>query len=206
MTARDAALRRTKTAIMARMVRTISAEVRFLAVPRMVPEQRALEALKEADIIVGCLDTFHARSDLQEIAWRYLIPYVDIGLLIKGPPEVKELVIGGNVATLVPGQFCQWCIDFLTKEKLNAETDGRPRSYLKEATAQAQVVSFNGVLASQAVSEVLQLLTGFAPPAEVVTIKKFNGLNGTLKEWKIRHTNCQFCQSVLGVGDLIWRS
>jgi len=197
-------LRTRKTNIMARMVRRINRQVRFTKVPWPVPDQRALDELKRADVIVGCLDTLHARADLQEIAWRYLIPYVDIGLLIQ--PSDAGVTIGGNVATFIPGSFCAWCIDFLSEAKLSAETGGRPRSYLKGGSKQAQVVSFNGLLASQAASEVLQLLTGFAPVTQSLNIKKFNGLDGTLESWEVRQNrNCSNCQRKLAAGDAVWQ-
>jgi hypothetical protein len=66
-------------------------------------------------------------------------------------------------------------------------------SYFEKNKQEAQVVSFNGVLASQAVSEVLQLLTGYRGsgireadlkvPGESVFrgYKKFDGVTGTLQ-------------------------
>jgi hypothetical protein len=43
------------------------------------PGRRGRRALRDRDVIVGCADTLFARSDLQELVSRYLIPYVDIG-------------------------------------------------------------------------------------------------------------------------------
>jgi molybdopterin/thiamine biosynthesis adenylyltransferase len=206
MTARDSFFRRRKTTVMARMVRRINSAVQFIPVPDAVPKQEAIEAIKESDIVVGCLDNYHARADVQEIAWRYMIPYVDIGLSIRPNNTGSGVAIGGNVLTLVPGRFCQWCIDFLSDEKLAAETGGRPRSYFQGSEKQAQVVSMNGVLASQAVNEVLQLLTGFAPTVEDMGIKKFDGLDGTLTKWRVKNkAECQMCGRTLGAGDTVWR-
>lgn len=196
---------RAKTRIMESLVRRISKRVTFVGVPYAIPEQPAIDALKEADVVVGCVDSYHARADLQDLALRFLIPYVDIGLLIRPIEQGVGITIGGNVITAVPGQFCQWCIGFLTKDKLDAETGGRPRSYFEGADGQAQVVSMNGVLASQAVSEVLQLLTGFAPVGDELVIKKYDGLAGTLENWIVRPDGtCSLCATALGAGDLIW--
>jgi len=126
-----------------------------------------------------------------------------IGLLIQSSDA--GVSIGGNIATFIPGSFCAWCIELLTEAKLAAETGGRPKSYFKGSSKQAQVVSFNGVLASQAVSEVLQLLTGFAPASPDLTIKKFSGIDGTLEPWEVRkNQTCTNCQSALSAGDTIW--
>jgi len=205
MTSLDAFLRRRKTKVMARMVSRINRHVRFTGIAEPIPMKTAIDALKTADIVVGCVDSYHARDDIQGLAWRYLIPYVDIGLLIRPISEGKEVMIGGQVITAIPGKFCQWCFGFLSDERLASETGGRPRSYFKGTDKQAQVVSMNGVLASQAVSEVLQILTGFAPVDEEPSIKKYDGLSGTLTEMIIKpNPTCQYCTSVLGAGDLIW--
>lgn len=201
----DARRHRRKTQVMAALVRRINPEVTFTSVPFPVPEQRTIDAIKASDIIVGCVDNFHAREELQALAWRYMIPYVDIGLLIRPVEETGTISIGGHVATFIPGGFCKWCIDYLTKEKLDAETGGRPKSYFKGADKQAQVVSMNGVLASQAVTEVLQLLTGFRSNDDEMVIRKFDGIEGTLEKWGVKKkASCNHCRFVLGAGDPVW--
>ncbi len=100
-----------------------------------MPEQLTLNVLKQADVIVGCVNNLHARADLQEIALRYAIPYVDIGLKISTDAATDEFpairAISGNIFTYVPGQACMWCTGFLSKEKLAKETGGRGRRYLE---------------------------------------------------------------------------
>lgn len=205
MTALDAFLRRRKTAVMARMVRRINRNIKFVRVSCPIPRQAAIDALKESDIVVGCLDNYHARADLQELAWRYLIPYIDVGLLIRPDAQTGKIAIGGTVATLIPGGFCQWCIDLLSDAKMDAETGGRPRTYFEGAKGQAQVVSFNGSLASQAVSEVLQLSTGFSPDTGELAIRKFNGLEGTIENWRVKKKlDCSQCRRSLAAGDPVW--
>jgi len=187
-----------------------------------VPEPVTIEALKEADIIVGCLDNVHGRLDLQDISWRLLIPYVDIGISIRAVEKAQNrdprVSIGGNVITLIPGGFCLWCCGFLSDEKLALELNGPNRNYFANRSGEAQVVSLNGVVASQAVNEVLQLLTGFAgmglkfadvaisPTAnEQRGFKKFNGTNGTLQEWGAsRRLTCERCTTTLARGTLAW--
>lgn len=186
--------------------------VKYTPVAARVPEQEAVDALKKADIIVGCVNNLHARADLQEIAHRYLIPYIDIGLSLETLAESGEEfpslgAIAGNVFTFVPGGPCLWCIDFLTEEKIEKETESRGRPYLRTVdNADALVVSFNGVLASQAVNEVLQLLTGFAPEEYLSFYKKYDGFAGVLSPWTVhRNERCPRCTSFLAGGDPTWR-
>jgi hypothetical protein len=149
-----------------------------------------------------------------ELCWRYCIPYVDIGLAIPvetpwdspGPPPISG--IHGNMFVGVPGGACLWCTEFLTQAKLDGETGGRGRSYVRDASGDKNVcvLSFNGVLASQAVSEVLQLLVGFAPAGTQRTYRRFDGFAGTLTECRVRRSpRCQLCNNVLALGDPVWR-
>ena len=217
----DASAERSKTAIMARMVGSIGTGTRFVAAPDRVPEPRSLDALRSADVIVGCVDNLHTRADLQEIAWRYAIPYIDVGVSIRsteGTSSEPRVTVGGNVLVLIPGGFCMWCIGFLSEEKLAGETAGRGRSYFETKEGEAQVISFNGLVASQAVTEVLQLITGFRgcsidPAALELSggrqrgLLKLDGLRGTLDDWGAqRRSTCLCCEQRLGLGSTAWRA
>jgi hypothetical protein len=215
-------VRRRKVDVMRYLVWRIGTGSRFRSIFAKVPDPLAVEALKEADVIVGCLDNLHARLDLQDLAWRFLIPYVDIGVSIRPVEDVQDgsprVAIGGNVITLIPGGFCLWCCGFLSYEKLAGELNGPNRGYFRGREGEAQVVSLNGVAASQAVSEVLQLLTGFAGTgiryADVAVdpdgtdqrgFKKLNGTSGTLQEWGAsRRSTCAHCTITLARGAVHW--
>jgi len=217
----DGRHQRPKIDVMARMVRTIGTGSKFVGIGARVPEPQAMAALKSADVIVGCVDNLHARADIQEIAWRNIIPYIDVGVSVRalgGAASAPRVAIGGNVFVFLPGGFCAWCCGFITDEKLRAERDGRDdRSYFQNKKGEAQVVSFNGVVASQAVTEVMQLLTGFRGssfnPSELALSDgrqrgalKLDGLRGTLDEWgSRRRTGCPCCDTLMGTGSVLWK-
>lgn len=222
MTRLDLWLRRRKTTIMRRMVKQVGLSRRCLTIEECVPEPAALTAVQTADVIVGCLDNLHSRADLQELSSRFLIPYVDVGVNIRAiqdpEPDGPRVTIGGNVLTLIPGGFCMWCAGFLSREKLDAELTGPNRNYFENRGGEAQVISLNGVVASQAVTEVLQLLTGFGGSGlrrrDVALdeqsglqrgFRKLNGVRGTLADWgATRRSDCPFCCSMLGAGAVAW--
>lgn len=211
----DVLLGRRKTAAVRSKVRWINRHVRFTAVDALVPQKAAIEALKRADLIVGCVNNLNARADLQEIAWRYCIPYVDIGLglyPLDPDDELSEVAaISGNVFTAVPGGACLWCTGFLSDEKLQVEAGGANRSYLRTSLAARKrrdlgvyVASFNGVLAGLAVSDVLQLILGYARALPIR--KQYDGLSGTVLEVGVeKNPNCPKCSSVLAAGDPLWQ-
>src|SRR5947208_3120603 len=139
---------------MRRLVKSSNPLVKVSICLDRFPTDRAVAALKECHVVVGCVDTLAARKKIQIFAWRYLIPYVDFGLLIV--PETtgsgKAKTISGQVYDLIPGEACLWCAQFITQASLDRETDGRGPTYIVRSEQRAQVVSFNGVLASAAVS------------------------------------------------------
>jgi len=211
---------RPKVDIFHRLAKRIGFGGRVHRVRAAIPDSEAIQALLKADVIVGCVDTLFTRADLQEIASRYLIPYVDIGTTIRPLPDAtgadSRVVVSGNVLSFVPGSFCMWCSGFLSDEKLNHEQNGPTRGYFEKNNQEAQVVSFNGLVASQAVTEVLQLLTGFRGiglseadlkiPRDGVFrgYKKFDGVAGTLTEWgAVRRPDCPHCKENLAAGDVV---
>jgi hypothetical protein len=210
-----------KVKIFERFVRKIGLGTRIQSIRAAIPDADAVRAVWECDVIVGCVDTLFSRSDLQEIASRYLIPYVDIGATVRDVPDAESsdprVQVAGNVFTFVPGSFCLWCCNFLSRQKIESEQNGPTRTYFEKNKQEAQVVSFNGVLASQAVSEVLQLLTGYRGsgireadlkvPGESAFrgYKKFDGVTGTLQEWGgARRLGCEHCEHTLAAGDMIF--
>lgn len=210
-----------KVDIFHRLARKIGLGGRVQRVRAAIPDSEAVQALLEADVIVGCVDTLFTRADLQEIASRYLIPYVDIGTTIRPLPDAAggdpRVVVSGNVFSFIPGSFCMWCSGFLSDEKLKLEQNGPTRGYFEKNNQEAQVISFNGLVASQAVTEVFQLLTGFrgvglskadleVPGNGVFRgYKKFDGVAGTLTEWGgARRSDCSHCRENLAAGDIIF--
>jgi hypothetical protein len=194
-----------KTSIMSRLVKETNPEVTFVAVQERFPSVNSIKMLKECDVLIGCVDTLNARKEIQKFAWRYLIPYVDIGLtLVPCKDGSRADRISGQVYDLIPGAACLWCAQFLTEERLSKESGGRGSAYVVGGQ-EAQVVSFNGVLASQAVTEALHLITGFAQRHSISNALQFDGINGTMSPCILnRREKCDVCNDELGRGDPIW--
>jgi molybdopterin-synthase adenylyltransferase len=199
-----------KGEVMRRMTSELNPQVKVNIVTEKFPSDNSIRELKECDIVIGCVDTLHSRKELQSFAWRHLIPYVDIGLTIllaDAGEEAKVRTprrISGQVYDLIPGAACLWCAQFITQPKLKNEAEGRDPSYM-QSPQRAQVVSLNGVLASQAVNEVLHLITGYAPRSMVPNALQYDGIQGTLSPVLLeRKTDCSVCSNELGHGDPIW--
>ncbi len=115
--------------------------------------QFVLAELKDCDLLLGAVDSFRERDQLERFARRFLIPYIDIGMDVHDLAE-HGFLINGQVILSSPGGPCLRCCNFITDDRLarEAETYG-------SAGGRPQVVWSNGVLGSTAVSIVVELLT-----------------------------------------------
>lgn len=210
----DLAIRKTKLAATKRRIWWTNPRCQFTGISSRVPEQRALEALKNADLIVGCVNNLAARADILEIAGRYCIPYIDIGLTLRtaddAPDPAPIIAVAGHVFANVPGGPCFWCAGYLTKKRLESESGGADRSYLQNRlrgapSRDALVSPFNGVLANQAACDVLQMVLGYAPSRAVVVYKMYDGFSGTMTDWELsRRDDCPHCNAIVANGDPVW--
>jgi molybdopterin-synthase adenylyltransferase len=145
-----------------RVVTGIDPSIQVSRVPEQFPSRAAINALKDADIVVACLDRFDARESVNAFCRRYLIPLVDVGMEIRSAGE-RLAVADGQVIVSRPGQPCLRCW-FITDPVLEREKRERPPGYDRnpDAPGDPQVVSMNGVLASEACNGVLDLITGYS--------------------------------------------
>lgn len=170
-TLRDVSLATGKVEIAERQIRGL------VELPRITKHKdtwhNATSDLKRCDVIIGGLDSFIEREQLERFARRHLIPYIDIGM------DVHDLggqhLISGQVILSMPGQPCLRCCGLVTDENVAAEA-----TRYGAAGGRPQVVWPNGVLASTAVGLAVQLLTPWfeAPPSFVYL--DFDGNRGTV--------------------------
>lgn len=131
------------------------------------------EILQGCDIVVGCVDSFLEREQLEAECRRYLIPMVDIGMDVRNLDGKSSM--SGQVILSMPGGPCMHCFGFLTTEKLGFEAakygkvGGRP-----------QVVWPNGVLASTAVGIIVDIITGWTGQKEKDVYLSYDGNQGSL--------------------------
>ena len=150
-TLRDVATRRPKFKIARRVIRSLQPRARIFAVQKRW--QDVTDQLKTCDVIMGAVDGFAEREELERFARRHLIPYIDIGM------DVHDLgkdgfLISGQVVLSTPGSPCLRCCGVITDERLTEEA----KKY-GAAGSRPQVVWPNGVLASTAVGLAVRLLT-----------------------------------------------
>lgn len=104
-----------KVDVMSRMIWVINpaAEVSVLKLNAL--DERVLDELIRCDLLLGCVDTQHARVLISDLAKYYLIPSMDLGVLMEGNAgRITSQV--GEITQYTPELPCAICggrIDFL---------------------------------------------------------------------------------------------
>jgi molybdopterin/thiamine biosynthesis adenylyltransferase len=192
-TVADVAKRRLKTAIAHRSVRRVNPA----ATVSIVSDdwRKKAELLRDCDIIVGCVDTYATRAELEVVARRFLIPYVDIGMDVHAIGE--RFFIAGQVILSMPGHPCMRCIGFLN-DKLLAQEAAR----YNQAGSRPQVVWPNGVLASLAVGVVVQLFTPWHDHRDELVYLEYDGNKQTVVESNLLSYAPPRCNHFSGFGNI----
>ena len=163
---------RTKTGIAERLIHGLNPEARIISIHDRW--QDGTDELKASDVIVGAVDTFGERGELERFARRYLIPYIDIGMDVHDLGEGRFLV-AGQVILSTPGAPCLRCCGFITDDRLREEA----KRY-GAAGGRPQVVWANGVLASTATGLLTQLLTPWYADPPAFVYLEYDGNKGTV--------------------------
>jgi molybdopterin-synthase adenylyltransferase len=169
----DILLKNKKVRIAERMIRGVQGNA-FIKVIDGKWQHHAL-TLRECDIIIGCVDSFAERRELEISARRYLIPYIDIGMTVKhvkpDPPRMT-----GQVFLSMPGELCMSCVGILSDSNLRREAEN-----YGAAGDRPQVVWANGVLASTAIGIVVDLVTGWTQRVEKLIYFVYDGNLSTVQ-------------------------
>jgi len=169
-TVEDVGLGRSKVESALRLIKSVSPDASVRAIQAKWQDEPL--ALRDADVIVGCLDSFGARFQLEGAARRFLTPYVDLGM------DVREIAGGfaifGQAALSLPGHLCLQCMAVIREDDLARERYGA-------AGGRPQVVWSNGLLASAAVGLIVELLTPWFSPAPHSVLLTYEGNSQELK-------------------------
>lgn len=161
-----------KVDIAQRLIRGLQPDARIVSAP--ADWHGSAADLKLCDVIVGAVDSFKEREQLERFARRHLIPYIDIGMDVHEIGR-KAYLVSGQVILSMPGCSCLRCCGFINDERLEQEA----RHY-GAAGSRPQVVWSNGVLASTAMGLLTQLLTPWFPNPPRFVYLDYDGNKGTV--------------------------
>lgn len=158
----------------------------------------AVRELLGCDVVMSATDTLFSRTVMDRLMAQYLLPMIDSGIDIDADGGVIR-AIGGRVTRTIPGRQCLGCVGILDPARVASEVD---RTYLAGIVAPS-VVSLNGVIASLAVNELLDHVTGYAGiDLELPRSLVFDGRRGVVRAVSESGAACGVCTLVLAAGDV----
>lgn len=173
---------RPKVAIAARQVARIRPSASCVEIRADVDSAAARDQLNRCDFVFCCTDSMASRAILNQFAYQYHVPVIDMGVGIH-VNEGRVEYISGRVQMLSPGLPCLVCTDKIDAAQVRLELmteDERERDpYISNARVpQPAVISINSTMSSVAVSMFLAAAAGVPSKARMVS---FDGIEGTTR-------------------------
>lgn len=185
-----------------RLANLIDPSVGVSVVRDRFPSAAALDALRNADYVFGCVDSDGVRFVLNEACLAYRKPLFDLASDVPEPG-----CYGGRVA-FVGDKDCLVCRKVLDPPEVRrahspqsareneAAVYGIDQRALDEAGP--SVVSLNGVVASLGVIEFMAAVTEIREPYPHLD---YRGDQGTVRRRKFAENDCYYCNNVRGKED-----
>jgi len=185
-----------------RLAHSIDPSIKIETVADSVISEAGFAAIKETDVVLGCLDAEGARLLLLQVCAVLRKPYIDMATQIF--PEEIPIRYGGRVCSSFFGRGCLSCLDVLDRKEASrdlagdAERANRTALYGVDAEYLADsgpsVAPLNGVVASLGVMELMAYVTGLRPPQPHLNYDGRTGKAGLRVERLT--TDCYFCDGL----------
>ena len=196
---------RSKCEVAARYVQRFSSVAEVRSVNGNVVYASVARHLVDADVIFCCTDSHGSRSVIQQFAYQYLVPCIDIGSSITTTEE-EVTGIFGRVQLLGPDQPCLWCSELLSSEEVRRdmmnEFERKADPYIQGAYVPApSVISLNGTVVSLAVTMLLGLVTSIPVESRHII---YNASKSSLRSVRVAaKDDCFICSrsGAFGLGD-----
>lgn len=198
-----------KVNLISRHLKKINPKVRIQAISKNVVLGHVSRALLDRDILFLCTDEHWGRSIVNQIAYQYLIPAINLGVRIASNDGIISSAVG-VIDVLRPGKSCLWCKQFLRAERIAVESlpsgdrqNLRREGYVEDIdTPTPSVISFTSSVASTAVSIFIHTFTNFMGERGDISRLSFDFLTGLSSRGTTPIDTGCICQKVKGLGDL----
>jgi hypothetical protein len=151
---------------------SIAPSLDCLTVREMGTLKSVAKSLTGNDLVFGCTDDNAGRLTLSRLSTYFMLPVIDVGVLLSSDASGMLQGIDGRITTLVPGSACLVCRNRIDMARAAAElrTPEERKRLEDEGYAPAlgqtepAVVAFTTAVAAAAVNELLDRLIGYGPP------------------------------------------
>jgi len=201
-----------KVELVARHLRRINPEARVRAIAGNVAYDEVARELLDRDCIFLCTDDHWGRSVVNQLAYQYLVPVINVGVRIAAKGGRIEGATG-VIDVLRPDLPCLWCKGFLDPARIAAESQPeqdhqtlRQEGYVEGLeSGQPAVVGMTTTMAGHAVSLFLHLITGFMGPGGNVQRLNWDVMTAEMRRGRTPISDGCICQKIKGRGDLAVR-
>jgi molybdopterin/thiamine biosynthesis adenylyltransferase len=200
-----------KADILTAHLKRIANDLECKPIQGMVTLERVARELRAADLIFGCTDDNAGRLVLCRLSTYYLIPVIDVGVLLSSNEHGTLTGIDGRITTMTPGAACLVCRDRIDLARASAElkTPEERKRLADEGYAPAlgetepAVIAYTSAVAAAAVNELLDRMIGFGPPdrpTETLLRLHEREMSTNQSQPRERHY-CDVSQGKWGAGD-----
>ena len=199
-----------KADVLAHHLRLIAPDGDIQPVRQKITDEEVARRLTACDLVFGCTDDNAGRLVLSRLAAYYLVPVIDVGVLLSSTSGVLE-GIDGRITVVTPGEACLVCRGRIDMER--ARTEGlvpaereslQAEGYAPElGGVEPSVVPYTSLVASLAVAEVIERFVGYGPdpvPGEILARCHERELSTNSRTPNPRHY-CNPDGGQLGAGD-----
>jgi len=201
-----------KVEVLAQHLRGVSPDASIHCAQGRITDEHLARRLTGCDVIFGCTDDNAGRLVLSRLSSYYLIPVLDVGVLLSSDAGHIEGV-DGRVTVLTPGEGCLVCRGRIDLARAQAEQLApKERSALQAegyapelGAVEPAVVPYTSMVASLAVAEMLERFIGYGPdpePSEILARFHERELSTNSRSPIPRHY-CDPNAGLLGAGDQV---
>jgi molybdopterin/thiamine biosynthesis adenylyltransferase len=175
----------------------ISPSVTVEARQESVLREATARLLLDTDFVFCCTDSEGSRAVLNQLAYQYLVPMIDMGVVIAAN-EGQIANIAGRTQLLAPGLPCLTCANLLDAEQIRRDllTDFERKAdpYISGDQEPAPaVISLNSTMASLATTMFLNTAIGVPGNARFLN---YDAISGNIRAAVcIPHSACIVCSS-----------
>ena len=200
-----------KTAVLARHLNTIAPDLKCTVIQGMCTSEEVARSLANVDLIFGCTDDNAGRLVLSRLSIYYLIPLIDVGVLLSSDRQAYLTGIDGRITIVSAGAACLVCrgrvdtaraaAEMKTPEERNRLADEGYAPALGEI--EPAVVTFTTMVAAAAINELLERLVGYGHPnrpSEILLRLHDREISTNIAQPQPHHY-CHVSQQKWGIGD-----
>lgn len=184
-----------KVLVAQKWVQQIHPELKIETIQDSILRNEVAKKLADVDFIFGCTDSHGSRAVINQFAYQYLVPTIDMGVVI-AVKDGKVSNVAGRTQLLAPGLACMVCGNLLDYEEVRRDllTDFERKAdpyILGNPEPSPAVISLNSTIASLAITMFLNSVVGIPGSARFIN---YNAIEGTARPaFCIPHPSCIVC-------------